>query len=73
VSISGNEIYISYKPVSNTKQIAEIFTVLGQRIGQYNLSGTGSDKIKLEQSATGIYLVKLTLATGMETHEIIVR
>jgi hypothetical protein len=73
VYISGNDIYISYKPIANIKQTAEIFTVLGQRIGQYHLSGTGSDKILMEQSSPGIYLVRLTLAAGMETHEIIVR
>ena len=72
IYLVNNELYISYKPQQDIKAKAAIYNSIGQLISMFDLSGSGEDHHDL-QASCGVYIVKLWLASGSETHKVVLR
>ncbi len=70
ITVSGSTIYLNY-PASNTSIYATLFDVQGRLIKRMQLSNAGQDNFSI--STDGIYILKLSLPSGTETHKIVVR
>ncbi len=71
VYLAGNELYISSEAGMERPVKVTIYTLLGQPIDSYSLSGSGDDH-HLLQAIPGVYLVRLGTAKRAETHRIVV-
>ena len=70
VSVSGNEIYVDY-PVSAQNEVdAAVYDLQGRQLKQVRLSNTGHDHISIP--TPGVFLLKLGLHSGTETHKLVV-
>lgn len=70
ITVSGSTIYLNY-PASNASIYASLFDVQGRLIKRMQLSNAGQDNFSI--STDGIYILKLSLPSGTETHKIVVR
>ncbi len=70
ITVSGHEIYMKYSAETNNKSFVGVYDIQGRMINKISLSGSGSDHISIK--TTGVYLIKLYLSTGVETHKIVV-
>lgn len=72
VTVNGKQISVSYPITSNKKHLsASIFDTQGRLLKQVSLNGTGNDSFTLSETS-GVYLLRLTLPGGNETHKIVV-
>jgi hypothetical protein len=72
VTVNGKQISVSYPITSNKKHLsASIFDTQGRLLKQVSLNGTGNDSFTLSETS-GVYLLRLTLPSGNETHKIVV-
>ena len=70
ITVSGSTIYLNY-PASNASIYATLFDVQGRLLKRMQLSNAGQDNFSI--STDGIYILKLSLPSGTETHKIVVR
>jgi hypothetical protein len=70
ITVSGSTIYLNY-PASNASIYAALFDVQGRLIKRVQLSNAGQDNLSI--LTDGIYILKLSLPSGTETHKIVVR
>jgi hypothetical protein len=70
VTVTNHEIYLQYAATANGKLIATVYDLQGRVINQVKLSGKGNDHLSIP--ASGAFLVKLNLPSGVETHKIVV-
>ena len=69
VFVSGREIYLDYPASTNGELITAVYDMQGRTINQFHLNGTGHDHFTIRTS--GVYVVKLMLPGGIETHKIV--
>jgi hypothetical protein len=70
VIVSGHEIYLDY-PVANKGELfAVVYDLQGRTLNQVRLNNSGHDQFGLGSS--GVYMIKLLLPSGIETHKLVV-
>ncbi|MFZ4707031.1 MAG: T9SS type A sorting domain-containing protein [Bacteroidales bacterium] len=70
VTVSGHEIYLEYPSATKSGSMVAVYDLQGRMLKQFSLNGLGRDHINLQ--TTGVYMVKLWLPSGIETHKIVV-
>jgi hypothetical protein len=70
VIVSDHNIYMEYPESQKNNLFASVYDIQGKLINQIQLSNSGHDHLSI--SNDGIFILKMNLPTGSETHKIIV-
>lgn len=70
VTALNHEIFVQYAPATRGELTAVVYDTQGRLITQVKLSGSGNDRFNIR--ASGAYLVRLILPSGVETHKVVI-